>query len=70
MQLDAGVVQGARALVRVQTSGVLKVGALKVSSTQVFSVRTLVVSMKRRRGTNLVAKAERAAWVKQRIQCA
>ena len=70
MQLDAGVVQGARALVRVQTSGVLKVGALKVSSTQVFSVRTLVVSMKRRRGTNLDAKAERVARVKQRIQCA
>jgi hypothetical protein len=50
--------------------GVLKVGPLKVSSTQVFSVRTLVVSMKRRRCPNTVAKAERVAWVKQRIQCA
>lgn len=57
-------------MVLVQTSGALKVGPLKVSSTQVFSVRTLVVSMKRRRCPNTVAKAERVAWVKQRIQCA
>ena len=70
MQLHPGVVQGAGALVLVQTSGVLKVGPLKVSSTQVFSVRTLVVSMKRRRCPNTVAKAERIAWAKQRIQCA
>jgi hypothetical protein len=70
MQLHTGVVQEALALVRVQTSGVLKVGNLKVSSTQVLSLRTLVVGMKGRRCPNTVAMAERVAWVKQRIQCA
>jgi len=59
IQLHPGVVQGARGLVLVQTRDVLKVGPLKVSSTQVLSVRTLVGSMKRRRCPNTVAKAER-----------
>ena len=70
IQLHPGVVQGARALVLVQTSGALKVGPLKVSSTQVLSVRTLVGRMKMTKFPNTVAKAERVAWAKQRIQCA
>lgn len=68
IQLHPGFIQGARSLVRLQTSALVKVDLLKVWRTLLSSVRMLVACIKRRRGTNTVSKAHRAAWVKPRIQ--